>query len=54
MEEERRKEERRRGGGGGEPPNDVIRTESSELSKNPDAQCKVYLPTSQVVQDFFH
>ena len=34
MEEERRKEERRRGGGGGEPPNDVIRTESSELSES--------------------
>ena len=36
MEEERRRDGKRKGGGGGEgggTPNDVIRTESSELSR---------------------
>ena len=46
MEEERRRDGKRKGGGGGgggEPPNDVIRTESSELSKS---QCSCMLSFS--------
>ena len=45
MEEERRRDGKRKGGGGGgggEPPNDVIRTESSELSNIGKIQQKTF------------